>query len=207
LPKNLANKYGIMFDITTKPVVIYANYRTGSSMLADYIAKKENLIRLSEPHVSRTDSIEVFEDCVTNHKINFVVKFMPDSIPESVLYQMVLDQHNFKIRLRRRDIVGQIASFYTAHITDRWLQRKSESVDNYSINIDTEHLSKLAERIIKNEILLEQSTLQFDLDLYYEDLGIVDAPIHVVTTKPENYDELAKVISELPVVKNYFANQ
>lgn len=162
---------------------------------------------MSEPHISKVDSIHTFENCITENKKNFVVKFMPDSIPESKFYQIVLDQDNFKIRLRRKDKIAQIASFYIAYATNRWLQKKNELVDNYVVPIDLNLLLELTERIIKNEVLLEKSNLQFNLDLYYEDLGIVDAPIHVVTTKPENYDRLAEIISQLPIVKNYFANQ
>ena len=195
-----------MFTINIKPVVIYANYRTGSSMLADYISKKENLIRFSEPHVSEFDSLHTFEKCVTTNDKNFVVKFMPDSIPKSTCYQTVLDQDNFKIRLRRKDKVSQIASFYIAHVTNRWLQRKNEAVDTYDVPLDMVLLSEITDRIIKNEILLAKSDLKFNLDLYYEDLGIVDAPTHVITKKPNNYDEILNVISALPAVQMYFNN-
>lgn len=189
---------GQMIEITKLPIIIYSNYRTGSTALSNTLARtKNNLINFIEPHAN-PQPIRPYSqliDFVKNKESNFIVKFMPDQVPLNPVYQTLLDEDNFKIRLMRRNKVNQIASHYIAEQTRQFSIPLGNVVDDYSVNIDIPQILISMDILGNNDKILIESTLQFDLNLYYEDLQFDSSyTLSIPTKQPKNYNEICDTI-------------
>jgi len=177
-------------QINKFPILIYANYRTGSSPLLSALAIKYGLERYSEPHYDIDKLSKLKQDWQTS---NYVVKFMPDQIADYPIYQKILASDCYKIRLTRENKIDQIASFYIASYTDRWHTDPDVVVEDYEVDIDTAILDNAVRTIRYNDKLLAESTVKFDLDTTYEQLGYFEE-LGPKTHQPTNLDELRRAI-------------
>jgi hypothetical protein len=177
--------------IKNKPIVILANYRTGSSVLAKKIAQDHNIPCFPEPAITkerREDFLKYY-----NTTKEYVVKFMPDQIDAFVPYKELIDSNCYKIKIIRKNTVEQIASYYIAKIRNKWWTTEEESETNYFVPIDKDLLNKSVEEILTVNQLLASYT-KVDEEIVYEDLGILTGLDRKISMKPANLKQLLNII-------------
>jgi LPS sulfotransferase NodH len=170
-----------MINVTHWPVVIYANYRTGSTALGYWLAQKYNCKYFNEP-IYRKPVFDEFTEHYKSGNTQYVIKFMGDHILEDDLYKNLLTTDAFKIRLYRENKVEQIASYYVSAVTKRWRTTAEDNIEDYNLPLDTDMLKESIRRITYNDQLLDESTINFDLTCSYESLGFLD-DVHLTLTK------------------------
>jgi hypothetical protein len=180
-------------EITRWPVLLYANYRTGSNLLGKNLAKLCNAAWHNEP-VRSTQRLEEFLKSYYSQE-KYIVKAMPDQIELIKETHDLLSSDCFKIRLLRKNEFEQVVSYYIALISDKWVQTDAV-VSEYNIPLDYETLNKAISIIKTNNRLLENSTIKFDLTLYYEDLDFENDLLYKITP-PTNIDILKKIIKRV----------
>lgn len=183
-------------NITKWPVVIFASPRTGSTALGEYIANTHNMLYYNEPNM-RPDEMKTF---VSNFTVdnNFVLKIMAEMLGNNQypihIMEKMLSNECFKIKLTRKNIVEQIASFYTCRSRKIWVY--DEAVYNYwgdtRIDIDHTEIEHSIKWVIYQNKLLDKVIA--DISLSYEDLPKIESTFKK-TPRPINYNELIEIIS------------
>lgn len=177
--------------IKNKPIVILANYRTGSSVLARKIALDNNILCFPEPTITEERKEDFLKHY--NKTSEYVVKFMPDQIDTFDLYKELLDSNCYKIKLTRTNIVEQIASYYIAKVRDKWWTTEMEQETDYFVPIEKELLKQTVDHILLINSLLKNYT-GFDQELRYEDIGILKDIDRKISLKPKNIKHLLNII-------------
>lgn len=198
-------------NFTKFPILILSAPRTGSTVLSKYIKNKSDipLEFFMEPTTGNwaPDKLDwqtnnVMEDfnrafdntdkIIVKDHIHTFKKHLPKNI------EYLLSDKTFKIRLRRRDFIEQIASRYIVWYRKEWHYNK-DTVDSikYEVAINSEIILKIAMIFKDINTELDNVQIKFDLDLYYEDI-ILDYDLEisslVPTPKPSNYQELLEII-------------
>lgn len=193
----------IDINVTKFPIVILANYRTGSSALAINIAKKYSLKFFLEPchndNIAELDFHKMeFVRFYTQHfNDNFLIKFMPSQISCFNPYEEILSKNKFLIKLRRRNKIEQIASFYIANKRKKFFKLKTEKIEKYLLEINTFDLTQCCITVIRNDFFLEKLPYEEDMNLFYEDLGFISNTDHVLSDQPENMEEIKEEIRKI----------
>jgi hypothetical protein len=180
------------------PLLILASPRTGSTALGKYFLNYF------------PTATYFFDPDYGNHNPSYIKKFIdkiktndPDFIVKTLYYRMdwysddiknfLLSSATSKVRIRRRDVVSQTASFYISMYRN-W---KFHYFDKNSLDIadtipvkDDQNMDYVIKEILNANKKINECNLQFDLDLYYEDLPSLDETGHNKTPKPLNYDEI-----------------
>lgn len=180
-------------EVTRWPVLLYANYRTGSNLLGKHLAKFYNVAWHNEPVRSTQRLDEFLKSYYSQEK--YIVKVMPDQIELIKETQDLLNSNCFKIRLLRKNEFEQVVSYYIALINNKWVQTNAV-VSDYAVPLDYDTLDKAIDIIKNNNRLLENSSINFDLTLYYEDLNFENDLLYKITP-PTNIDILKKVIKRV----------
>jgi hypothetical protein len=204
------------------PIIIISSPRTGSNALVEYYERTYKLAYFSEPDSNKavieselTDenwtpgelSIENFLEFIKTSDM-YVVKIQSSNLfayyPESYVKEMIA-QRAFKIKLQRRNFEEQVASLYLAW--NRKIFKYSHQDDHldgkeYSseIEIDHDEIDKYIDMLkiynIDDFKRLEEMGMKFDAEVYYEDLGLIEAHSSIITPRPSNYDELLNEIKK-----------
>jgi len=177
--------------IKNKPIVILANYRTGSSVLAKKIALEHNIPCFPEPTITKERKEDFLKHYSTTKE--YVVKFMPDQIDTFAPYKELIDSNCYKIKIIRKNTAEQIASYYIAKIRDKWWTTEEESETNYFVPIDKEILNQSVEQILAVNQMLASYT-EVDEEIVYEDLGILTGLDRKISMKPANLKQLLTII-------------
>jgi len=180
-----------MINPTKWPVVILSNYRTGSSALALKLSSDNSVPCFVEPHVNSERQAAFFS--VYGKHDKYIVKFMPDQLSLFSAYKDLLESDCYLIKLQRKNIVEQIASFYLALIRDKWWTKENDVETDYFIPIKTDLIKQSCERILTTETLLNNYN-SVNQTLYYEDLGIFEDIDRKHSLKPKNMNRLLDVI-------------
>lgn len=184
-------------NVTTRPIVIVANYRTSSSALSEHIAVNYELPnRFSEP-MQWHKAYLTFSEFMDQNKTDFVLKIIADQMDDCQYYREILSRDCYKIKLLKRDIPEQIASYYVAHKTRKWWQLVEEDRDARVIRSVRSNLLRAMNIILYNNALLEESNIQFDETIYAEDLPFLEVSKYKVSTKPKNYGAIYAAAREL----------
>lgn len=173
---------------TTQSIVVFANYRTGSTALCDMLAQKFHLENYDEAFH------RIMQKKVTVSR-PFIVKIMPDqTIPE---YFQDLLHDVYKIGLSRKSIRNQIASLYLCDISNVWHYKKKQSKTPWIVKVDQLKIEDNVRYIFEMKHLYDQCLIKKDLEFFYEDIEKVFAQSqYQVYSKPENYDQLLNVVDE-----------
>lgn len=183
-----------MIEVTKFPVLIVANYRTGSTALCEYLAAKYNLKGFPESHYE-PEKFDILLSMIESGQTNFIVKFMPEQLAEYKVYQDLLASDCFKIKLSREDKLGQIVSYYIAYETQRWHESANTRPANYTVPINDYDVNGAIERITNNDRLMEELSVKFDEIISYESLGFIEGTEQIKTTLPLNFRFLKQTIS------------
>lgn len=183
-------------EITRWPVVIYANYRSGSNVLGKSLAAEHGAKWHPEPIKDITRCTSFLNQYHSNDR-RYIVKFMPDQKDKIKETKDILNSDCFKIRLIRKDEFEQIVSYYIASCRDQWVQDTS-TVEEYTMGIDYNMLDFVIDTIKKNNKKLHEDQTIFDYTLFYEDLSFEDNSSRIFkTTPPKNIDSLRSIIKRI----------
>lgn len=182
------------------PALILSSPRTGSTMLGEYFKNGDpNIEFLLEPDNPLSSfTVPEFESYISNNS-NYIAKIhyarlYKYSIPTR---QYLLESPNiYKIRIQRRDVVKQTASFFIAISRSlKWLY-KTDTPINDTIKINDLHIDYSIKTIQFFNAKLKHCNLNFDLDLYYEDLDFssLEHKPYYPTPQPLNYEEIVNTI-------------
>lgn len=180
-----------------RPIAVLASYRTGSTALCDWLSrdfKYANFDEAFHPAMPHRES----KFLLSRNRQHWVVKIMGDQICDR--NQQVIDsviKQSFVIRLARKDIVSQIASYYVSSLKQVWHYQNQDYREPYTIDIDHNLIESMTGYIIKVNNIVENLAYPIDLDLWYEDLGVMDS-MYVRYNRPSNYDQL------LIAVRNFY---
>lgn len=195
------------------PIVVFSTPRVGSTAISQFIRSKcsKNLEYFFEPDYLES-SLKDFTNHFTKSK-EFILKlhyYALEKYNSEIKDYICSNPEVFKIRLRRKDFINQVASLYTAHTRNLPLARENKKwhyikgID--SIETTTNELIEIKEQRIKDVIQflakvnkdLNETSIEFDLDLYYEDIvqDLSNTTVFI-TPKPKNYDELIYKINSL----------
>ena len=190
-----------MFTITKTPILIISSPRTGSSVLGAYIQKLCNVdIRyFKEPDYNGVHEMEEFYHYFSQSK-DFILKChyihlyrYRNDISDYLL------SNAYKIRIRRRNFINQVASIYIATARGKkWHFKKNDQLTLVdSIPIDLEIIKKYISYMASANDKLNSAPINFDLDLFYEDLPKMTDDDYYIVLKPSNYDEILDTIAKL----------
>ena len=188
-----------MIEVTKFPVVIYSNYRTGSTPLAYAIGEQYNLRVFIEPsgHSPVRDyKISLFTDYYKTGKTDYVVKFMPDQQDHLIEFSDLLKSDAFKIKLLRQNKLQQIVSYYIAKKMRKWHQMSHEVIEDFTVDLNETDVDYAINKIINNDIIANQSTATFDDKLLYESLGYINNMHYVPDKDPTNINKVIDFIKQ-----------
>jgi hypothetical protein len=179
--------------ITHWPALILANYRTGSSPLCQGLALENAVTAFVEPSITTERTAEFLKSYTTTDR--YIVKFMPDQVEQFTPYQELLASDCYKIKLTRKDTVSQIASYYIASVRDKWWTTEIEESKNYFVPIMKEKIDQCIAHIQQVDLMLA-SFKNYDTEIHYEDIGIIEDIDRVHSRKPSNFGHLVNIIKE-----------
>ena len=183
-------------SINRLPVVIVANYRTGSSELGQQLAKQHNVPWIPEPYHFPEHQARL-TDYYHNNK-NYVAKFIVDQLPHLSIHQQVLETSCFKIRLTRDNKLEQLVSYYIATQSNTWRQTKP-TIPEYQVDINAQVMQDLATTLYNNDKLLSESDIEFDITCSYESLKLdqIKQTTLFKTTRPNNINQVIQLAKKI----------
>ena len=217
------------FDaIHKRPIFIMSAPRVGSTALANAIEKnfRNTGIKLYNeftlldptspyPYVNEIDYVLNEEKTIPLSKLisnkNFVLKihlqdfieFFPD-----IFKKLIKSKNAFVIRLRRKDFAAQLTSYYIETQRNVWGYNKYNASKHINSTCELSH-SKITKIIpfvkMYNEVL-NKVNYSYDLDIFYEDLDIMETEYSLKTPKPTNYDEIYTYIQDHLAHNDYAFN-
>lgn len=179
-----------------KPILIYTVYRSGSTAFQNYIANALNYKNFTEPYRNEKNN-KTAED-FQKYKVDntdYVWKLMPDHVTEQN-HDEIMDiwNNSFVIKLKRRNLVEQIASWVLSMENRKWNSKEDTTYNE--IDIDKETIEKLSDITIAiNQSLDNLDSATFHAELYYEDLDLSDSEYKKLN-KPACYDEICTIIKQ-----------
>jgi len=189
-----------MFEIKTTPILILSTPRSGSSALGKYIKTlcEKDIPYFLEPDYSGQQGVNNFRNEFYRSK-DFILKCHLINLHKyGGSISTYLLQHAYKIRIRRNDVVKQIASYYIANVRNKkwhFTNKEELNLTDY-IPINFNLLKSYIMFIKYSNKILDTTNINFDLDLYYEDLPDLDSTGFYITPPPKNYDELLDIIQK-----------
>lgn len=124
--------------ITKFPVLIISPARCGSTALLKQLVLKYNLLEFSEPSIKKDPKLllQLYKFLYLEKRYDLAIKVLSSE----------LDYYNFKlndfftIRLKRRNILDQCASYYLARARKKWHYFANESIEQDIITIDRDQI-------------------------------------------------------------------
>ena len=192
-------------NITKWPVIIFASPRTGSNAIGHHITNSNpGTLYYSEP--APDFQLEQF---IAQSKNKHVIKVIVDHISDypETLKDYIFSEQNFKVKLRRNDVVEQIASYYIALTRNVWvyweesrnnLSQFEKSITDFQtkdfIMLDEKKINMCAIHILESNKMVDN--IATDLELCYEDVMQFNSKTKQ-TPRPINYQDLVNLITKL----------
>jgi hypothetical protein len=203
-----------MHNFTKFPIVIIASPRCGSGAFGHALEHLySKTVFFNEPNFGAYNRMSKFLDYVKSHN-NYILKIMASSITSfpKELQQKFFDGTFFTIKLKRTDIVGQIASHYVATKRNKWHYFDKDNVtgfENSAIDIDIKGITQSIEQI-KYDVDLVNNLPPADAYYIYEEIKKnYPHQISVVKTPyPTNYTEVLEAVSnKVKIMENHYESR
>jgi LPS sulfotransferase NodH len=188
-------------NIEKYPVLIISCPRTGSTSLAKTLANSKNIPFFSEPLVCKAKDIRHIRyiEWRKSENQNFILKVQACQWRDFIKADSNIELEKFyRIGLRRKNIIDQMASLYVSLHRDVWAYKPNINYDefyNEEIEITEEKILKCIQTILATnrdfETFESDFNITFDVNLYYEDLNLEG---FIKTPLPKNYNDLKKEI-------------
>jgi hypothetical protein len=191
-----------MFKITKMPVLVIGAPRTGTTVLSEWILKKNPEITQSffDPTIPKfKDRYEKFISYANNNSNkDYLVKANGINYIEfpSWFREKIIAKEVFIIKNQRLNVEKQIASYFIAQSRKTWYYNK-KNLDKFNdsvIAIDTELLDYSIKNVFgDNEIVKE---IPADISVIYENIqdNITEDTYCIKTPLPSNYQEILNII-------------
>ena len=185
--------------ITQFPIVIIASPRTGSSAYCRYLADTYNLSRWQEPDLVDSKFLD-FKNQLATGTDKYVLKIMAWQIEKNTIYQSILANNCYKIRLTRENKIEQLVSHYIGWTTKIWnSENKFARGEKYAVGIDRKEINDIIVDHIKYERSFDKLDIKFDEEHTYEELlktVNLNATGMQKIIPPTNYIFLKRVIEQ-----------
>lgn len=183
------------------PILILSTPRTGSTVLGEYLKLKYNISQffIEPDYVKHANAGEMtrLNDLFRTSK-KFILKFHYFRIhlyDKEIIDYMLYNA--YKIRIRRKDFVKQVTSFYIAQSRgDKWHFRNNIQL-NDTIIIDTDKINDAIRFLKETNEKLDRCDIKFDEDIWYEDLPNVSMTSFRRTPEPINYNEIVETVKNI----------
>jgi hypothetical protein len=166
-------------------------------MALDYLGNLHNISQhFNEP--DGNNQMQEFENYARLNK-NYAVKIHARHLfkfyQPCIIDELLNSTTVYRVKIKRKNIINQIASFYMAKLTNTWGYLDNNVLVN-DVIIDISKI-KSAIHIIKqfNKDLDEVNT-NFDLELFYEDLSPQPDNCYKKTPRPSNYNIIIDAVTE-----------
>ena len=182
------------------PVIIISSPRTGSNTLLtnilDYFRQKDqNFFALNEPHHSNhgQDFQKFLRIC--NQPQPYVIKFHAYNYRfYKELDPKIKANDCYLIRLKRQNVIEQIASSYIAAVRNKGYYTINDEIVDETIVIDRKKIKLAINAILKHNQERDNFDAKFDKEMILEDIEFNDS-FMIKTPKPSNYQELIEQIN------------
>jgi hypothetical protein len=182
------------------PVIIISSPRTGSNTLLtnilDYFRQKDqNFFALNEPHHSNhgQDFQKFLRIC--NQPQPYVIKFHAYNYRfYKELDPKIKANDCYLIRLKRQNVIEQIASSYIAAVRNKGYYTINDEIVDETIVIDRKKIKLAINAILKHNQARDNFDAKFDKEMILEDIEFNDS-FMIKTPKPSNYQELIEQIN------------
>lgn len=187
-------------DSINIPVMIVSSPRTGSTELANQIHNKFKDARVFiEPDYDGEKKIKEFEE-YSRDSNNFIIKIHASNFnryDQSLLQRFITSPDVYRIRIKRRNIAKQIASYYIANYgrSMTWHYFNHSTKPEY-IEIDPSEMDNTIKTIKYCNKKLDSTQIDYHLDLVYEDILPFTDNKYIITPSPLNYDEILNYIQQ-----------
>jgi len=187
-----------MYYINKFPIIILSSPRTGSTLLATVLSNNyPNLQLFLEPDES--NNMQSFiEYAATNNQ--YILKFHAKQLlkfPTDIVKNIFLNDA-FLIRIRRRNVIDQMVSNYIELCRGVWGYQPAtaETYKDEKIIINSDTINIAIQAIQRYNKSIDTLKINYDLDLYYEDLvkDLGEVSPTIMTPKPTNVDEIYRAI-------------
>lgn len=183
-------------------VVVGTGPRCGSTPYVEMLSQQLDLPAFYEPWTYRileTNPVyrESYDDYVSmkNRTNRYIVKFWITDLEYRSPYLEDF-KSGYKILLRRKDLIGQIASCYIAETLNKFHTLIEEQEIPYRINISSKEISILIRFLTRSFFITENITI-FDKHIYYEDIDFSTLKSNYKKTiQPSNIDEIRQEIEK-----------
>lgn len=183
-------------------VVIGTGPRCGSTPYVELLSQQLGLPAFYEPwhyRINRSDHLyeKLYYKYLEFKNISnkYILKFFISDMEIRCPYY---DEFNngYKILLSRRDLVGQLSSWYIADSLDKFHTLVQEEERNYVVPINSKDISEKI-RVLTRAVFLAEQCSSFDIRLYYEDIDFsaLKSP-YKKTIQPSNLAELRQEIEK-----------
>jgi hypothetical protein len=183
------------------PIIVLASPRTGSNPFThDLNVLYRKCKAFYEPEWSKDHWDEFLEFSKNNN--NYIIKLMASSIPLYPKYVVdkLVDGTAYVFRLKRRNIIDQIASHYVARMRGIWCYQPTnkEAWEDLlrtptDISIDLKEIDQSI-KMVKYDIELVDD-YDSDQTIFYEDMTSLSSA-DIKTPLPTNYQDVINAVSE-----------
>lgn len=195
-----------MYNITKFPICIISSYRTKSTVMANYLmtAYRDKIDHCFQepdlyPSIEKQNFFKNFFTSDFFTKRNYIIKlhnYHSNSYPKSIYEYLLNSDDVFRIRMRRMNLITQVASYYIAQNTQRWHTYDRYRPKKYTVDIHDDLLLG-AYRQVRAANRQIDKLVKFDLDLYYEQIPYLDLTNFSPSIPPQNYQHLINKIIEI----------
>lgn len=192
-------------DKLKTPLLILASPRSGSTALGKYFLNYfPTASYIPEPDwiYHKPTVMKSFLDNIKTNNHNFIVKILFYRLKwfyDEDIKDFLLSSVTSKIRLRRRDVVSQMASLYIAmyrNFTYHYFDKNNLNQHDPIEIKDDQNMDWVIHEILTANKLLDNCDVKFDLELYYEDLPLLDETGFNKTPLPENYVDIKEFFTK-----------
>lgn len=207
--------------VDKRRIIIFSSPRTGSTALGQYLEKNLQIPYFHEPDwgYNNSDGVNVRywagtkDKARIEHFTNHVMGTSKDFIGKIHIYR--LRNHKFyhpdlinylvnsddvsRIRIMRDDVVAQIKSLYIAYKRERMYHFTSGMLNEFvpdHVEISPVVISHYCRAISIINNMLREIDIDFDLDLTYETLPVIDNVRNVKVPPPLNDNDIETAVIE-----------
>jgi hypothetical protein len=186
-----------MFSNQRFPALIVSTPRSGSTALAFAYYNNTPSVKLFNELSSPEESRQFEEYSKKNQQYVLKIHLHDLIMRPAYIHQLAYMPNVFKIRIRRRDIIKQIASIYIAAERNMFLY-STHGIGHYSVDIEvaTVRISSIIQYTKEVTHAIANTNIVFDLDIWHEDLLVAETDF-IKTPRPPQYQELLEEIKRI----------
>ena len=170
------------FEIPTdRHVLVYANYRTGSTALCDLLSRRTGMPNLDEAFHFANRDVDYTKELATPS----IIKIMPDqSLPDQ--HRSYLLANSSSIGIYRRDLILQAISYALAMRTQLWHQQNGQLEQPPLFKFASNELLVYANKLAHIHLVHRKRRDRMLVELMYEKL--------VPDLGESSYEEMPKAV-------------